>query len=439
MKLSIFKSLNQRGALHLAAPLLVLVAVAVVGTGMLVYSRAQDSNSSLTTTENLTSVAQQATGVTGGAKAEVKNSPTGYLVIFSGQGKYGHAAVYVVGDAGDKKCGSKKFSKGPVVVALKAKKPTKLRCTAGQTYNIFFLKKGQKTKNVDPSKSVYASTGLNSDHCSFVHHYGVTRVEAAVKGKCVGDNDPNENAIRPQDKVTPVISQSVSPNPVEQGKKIKWQVTVRHPGAEPLSPEECAGQLTTSNNGKYGLKFNKKTSQCEYKRSFSTKSYKPGAISFGVKFAGNKFLNPAESTTAFTVNAKAGGSRSDTPSSNDKNRLFVAAATLTKTGPLSGQVSYTVKGVNCNSVKATHKWKRFKDGKLVQTAAYKKGDGKKLAVSGSFKVQANADHCLLTGSLNASRSFTKSENKGNEIADSVTIKAGKAKATSQTNKIGIGN
>ena len=151
-------------------------------------------------------------------------------------------------------------------------------------------------------------------------------------------------------------------------------------------------------------------------------------------------MNAAESTVSFTVSAKTSNDKKtgSTGGSSYKAKPVITAPTLTKTGPLTGQVSYTVTGVNCSDIKASHKWKRYKGGKLVQTGTYKRGDGKRLALEGNLKVQAGTGSCAVTGSISASRSFTKSENKGNEIADYVTVKNGRSSASAETNRIGIG-
>lgn len=274
----------------------------------------------------------------------------GYLLLYSGQGKYKKAIVKAYG--ADQKCANKKFKNGVLTISLSTRKKdgkllaTKIKCTPGN-YNVAFLSKGETFLGAGQTKQ-YAAVGLTKGYCSFVHVYGVTRNEAIQTGdKCTGDDDPNEDKV---EKVTPVMSINYNPYPITQGKKVTYVVELKHPAGTSLSPEECAGSYTRggtwafSENKKdeYPLRYNSKTKTCQYRvnvGSGTTKKAAPGNYSGTLTFISNKFLNGTSIPYAYDVVAGVKTKAPDTKPSKtkltsvklakDKNAKFNLTTTIT--------------------------------------------------------------------------------------------------------------
>lgn len=290
--------------------------------------------------------------------ATPQNQDYGYLLLYSGQGKYKKAVVSKIlhgSSYGEDKCGQKKFSKsnGQITLSLSTRKKdgkllaTKLKCSIGD-YRVSFLKKGEKFVNDASLTKVYAAVGLSKGYCSFVHVYGVTRNEAIQAGdKCTGDDDPSEDKV---EKVTPVMSINYNPYPITQGKKVTFVVELKHPAGTPLSPEECAGSyaragtwaFSENKKNEYPLRYNSKMKTCQYRAnvgSGTTKKASPGNYSGTLTFIGNKFLNAMSIPYAYDVVA---GSKTKAPDAKpsktkltsvklakDKNAKFNLTTTIT--------------------------------------------------------------------------------------------------------------
>lgn len=273
--------LTSTGIAHFVLPLLVVVVVGVIGAYMLVSGNAQTASA---------------------AKAK----PSGYMLLYSEQGRYDKviidtsyaSSVRLNDPVRSGQCG--KDANQAYLYKLSKKKPLKLKCTAS-TYDVYFLKPTEKVEKLKDD-APFTSVRVATKYCTFIHANGITRNEALVNGRCVGDNNPAEDVIT---KVTPIVSLTITPTPVVQGKASSLAFEVKSPDGRPLSPEECAGTITasftkemgdTATISPLGLRYSSKTKSCLYKEKHpSDLKRKASRITAVTNFSGNKYLNPATS------------------------------------------------------------------------------------------------------------------------------------------------
>lgn len=298
-----FSKLNSKGIAHYLLPVLAVLVIGIGGTATLVANRANLSDA---------------------AAAVNSKNPQGYMLLYSSQGKYNRAVIVPLTDGTNspvnmatQTCNGKKSGNGAGpfagwAIKLTSSKngavATKVRCSAAN-YRVFFLKPSESAATIDENKTQhYVSVGLQTNYCSFVHQYGMTRVEAVKNGKCTGDNNPTEDNIV---KITPVLISEETPNPSTIGKKTTWTLTLKDPSGEALSPEECAGSVVvnavdgpTSNNKDYHdefpIRYNRTTKACLYRVTYK-QSGSAGTYKRTYTFKGNKFLNPATATYTYTI------------------------------------------------------------------------------------------------------------------------------------------
>lgn len=157
---------------------------------------------------------------------------------------------------------------------------------------------------------------------------------------------------------------------------------------------------------------------------------------------GGVFVNQQTQEAAKKFNSNKKTSKSTKSQTAQALTTATVNGTLTKTafdGKLTtAQVAYTIHGVNCNDIKTSHKWNRYKKNTFAGKKAYKAGTGTALNVSGKFTFTPAADHCTINGTIYAGKAFTQTKHKGNEIQDELTIKAGGKTKTYKTNRISVG-
>lgn len=378
-----------------------------------------------------------AAGGLASAQANQKNSAA--LLIYSSQRTYSHAIVATSQDA---KCGSKT---GTFVIGLKKSKPSKLKCTAGASYVVYYVKAGQSPKKIKAANQLgtlkNVTTVLPANQCVFIHHYGITRTAAVqTDGKCNGENNPGEDAIRAQDKVTPVLTFEKQPGK-KKTKSLRAVVYAKHPQGQPLSKNECKSNLTVAlsdrvETKKNAFKFDKKTNNC--KATYTFKKQYQGAATAG--FVANNFLNQGQSNTlTLTADDYVVAKKTNKSTSSAANATAgkpTIEASVTKLGPLTVRVDYVIKGINCSDYKATHTWARYTNGKYVKGGAYKAGNGKSYAVSGNIAAGSSATYCTRTVTMSASKYFN---GKKNSIEDKLVVKSGKHTVTKTSGQTAVGN
>lgn len=436
---------NQRGALHIAAPLLVLMLIAVVGTGMLVYSRAERCTYERVPDDCVRQ--NEASG--GGCNSKVSPSRNS-----SG-------------------CATQQIERDAEEIKRKAQRDLQREYEDRQLEQANRQARDQKNRKAAAARDANGKGGSRSSAAT------TTNVPAGDPATTQAVNTaptPNTSAANTLAAIPP-------PAPEGDLQVITWLDDPTKKGLEDkrlgsvkIKIERSGGNMNCATHTKGVGKTNAKarTKRKSDKKEIFTK----GTINFIACTTGTYMINmegrkgyhvrsgtATKKTAAVSDNqttrvefvlvkdektrAKKGGKTTssaerNTSPSRTSNALANAngSGTLTKTGfngkLTTGQVSYVITGVNCNDIKTSHKWVRYKDGKYASKSSYKKGSGSSLAVEGTFKLQANSDHCAINGTIYAGKAFTEAKNRGNQIQDELTISSGSKKKVFTTNRIGVG-
>lgn len=293
------KPLCQAGVAHLFVVLGIMVFVGVVGVFALVASSAKQLSSS-----------QASATSTLAAKINQDTSNKGTLLLYSDQGKYAKAVVRPSSDAAPQAECSKK--KGLVVVTLRKAAAAKVNCNPA-SYDIYFLKQGQK--NTELTQSRYVKTDLGSKECVFVHRRGIMLTEAyASSGKCLKANDPTYT--QTTDKETPIIISSFEPEPLVRGKRFTFKAELKLANGDSLSKQECEGVFSfggkivglnlspnpNKSENRRVMRFKHQTRTCQYLIKNSITGAVP--VQEGretISFSGNSYLEPAQYSFGFRV------------------------------------------------------------------------------------------------------------------------------------------
>lgn len=297
----ISKPLGARGAIHLAAPLLVVVLIAVVGTFFLVSSNANRLQSTDKTTSS-----------------QGKKVKKGYILAYSQEGRFNQVKIVASNtSAKGYKCGSFTFDENrkstirrlPKGEQAKKGVPLKIACTPTQDvghYKLYFGKDGFfKEDNPVP-------VDVDSEICSLVH-FDPTQVRKinAEKGNCKpsGEQDTPKK-LDASIRVLPQLSKNK--------KSIAGFVEISVP-AEGVTKAQCSGtvmvtfwQVTPTAEAKKGpfahtVKFVKANPAKNLKgycvaglSGDNLKGYvnPGGTYDVVASYKGSKFFNPAADVTA---------------------------------------------------------------------------------------------------------------------------------------------
>lgn len=295
------KPLHQSGIAHVFMLFAVLVVVATLGAFAHVVN-----------TSNQPSSTQAGATNTLAAKVNQNTEGKGSLLIYSEQGKYAKAVVQPSAANSPQAGGCGKKKAGQVVVTLRKNAAARVNCTPA-SYDIYFLKQGQKKTELSPNRSV--KTSLDANKCFFTHRKGVTRVEpVSSTGKCVNSGDPVEVAMI--DKETPIITASFEPQPLVRGKQFTFKAELKLASGESLSKQECDGAfafggkiagLNLSPNPNMAenrrvIRFKHQTKTCQYLIKNSVTSGVPVQEGLEtISFSGNRYLEPAQHSFGFKV------------------------------------------------------------------------------------------------------------------------------------------
>lgn len=444
MQFPSLKSLNQNGVLHIAAPLIVLIVVAIAGTGYIVYSRAE--------------------------RCTYERSPDDCVR----QSDYGtDCNSKAAPGSRSAECATRQIEKDAEEIKRKAQRELQ------QDYENRQMEQANRQARDIKKRKAAAKQDANSK--------GGSRSSASVGSNVPAGDPATTQAVNTAPLANTSAAQTLAnippPNPEGDIEVVTWLDDPDKKGKEDgrlgnvsIKIERAGGNADCATHTKgVGMTNAKKYKK---RKSDKKKVNATGTINFIACTAGSYTVS-MEGRKGYHIRSGTATRKTVSVSDNHTTRVeFVLAkdvqtkakkgkkttssaerntqptktgqalanasvnGSLTKTafnGKLTtGQVNYAVAGVNCSDIKTSHKWQRFKGGKLVQTSAYKKGSGKNLAVEGSFKLTAGAGNCTISGTIYAGKAFTESKHKGNEIQDQLTIKAGGKTRTFNTNRIAVG-